>query len=166
MRPPREDVKPWYRQFWPWFLISLPLSVVVASMYTIMLAVKSNDGLVSDDYYKEGLGIHKDADSSARAVALGIDGRFEYDSDTGAVLLQLARELPGKRDILTLSITHPTLPDQDQTAQLTPLDGSRFSGRIESLGPANWNLEVRPPDESWRIRGRLQLPAAKSTRLN
>lgn len=30
---------PWYKQFWPWFLISLPASVVVASMFTISIAV-------------------------------------------------------------------------------------------------------------------------------
>ena len=43
MRPPREDTKPWYRQFWPWFLIALPGSVVVASMVTIWLAASTSD---------------------------------------------------------------------------------------------------------------------------
>tara|TARA_R110002072_G_scaffold24747_4_gene83712 strand:- start:11289 stop:11489 length:201 start_codon:yes stop_codon:yes gene_type:complete len=35
------DTKPWYKQFWPWFLISLPSSVVIASIITISLAVKN-----------------------------------------------------------------------------------------------------------------------------
>ena len=35
------DTKPWYKQFWPWFLIALPGSVVVASMFTINLAVQN-----------------------------------------------------------------------------------------------------------------------------
>ena len=47
MRPPREDTLPWYKQFWPWFLISLPLSVVIASIVTINIAITTNDGLVS-----------------------------------------------------------------------------------------------------------------------
>ena len=32
---------PWYKQFWPWFLISLPASVVIASMFTISIAVEN-----------------------------------------------------------------------------------------------------------------------------
>jgi hypothetical protein len=32
---------PWYKQFWPWFLISLPAAVVVASMFTIKIAIDS-----------------------------------------------------------------------------------------------------------------------------
>ena len=39
-RHPVTDTKPWYKQFWPWFLISLPGSVVIACMFTISLAIK------------------------------------------------------------------------------------------------------------------------------
>ena len=40
------DTKPWYRQFWPWFIIALPASAVVASLYTVSLAVRTTDSLV------------------------------------------------------------------------------------------------------------------------
>ena len=39
----------WYKQFWPWFLISLP-SPSIASIVTINIAIRTDDGLVSDDY--------------------------------------------------------------------------------------------------------------------
>ncbi|MDJ0738464.1 MAG: FixH family protein [Gammaproteobacteria bacterium] len=166
MRPPREDTKPWYKQFWPWFLISLPLSVVIASMYTINLAIQTNDGLVSDDYYKEGLAIHKDADSKARATALGITGDLSYDADTGAVMLELTKALTAEAGVLTLTLTHPTVPNRDQTAQLTPLDDRRFSGRVDPVTIANWQVEIRPADGSWRIDGRLNAPAATRTTVD
>ena len=166
MKPPREDTQPWYKQFWPWFLISLPLSVVIASLYTINLAIETDDGLVSDDYYKEGLAIHKDADSSARAKALGIVAELSYDNDTGAVSMQLAKPLQAKPEILTLALTHPTLPNQDQSVQLVPLDERRFSGRIEPLSKANWQLEIHPEDASWRIAGRLNTASQSVTRLD
>jgi hypothetical protein len=35
------DTKPWYKQFWPWFLIALPGSVVIASMLTIGIAIEN-----------------------------------------------------------------------------------------------------------------------------
>ena len=166
MRPPREDTEPWYKQFWPWFLISLPLSVVIASIFTINLAIESDDGLVSDDYYKKGLAIYKDADSAARAKQLGIAGELEYDRETGAVTLSFDRALNADVSVLDLQLIHPTLPDQDQAIQLTPLDNTRFVGRVQPLGPAHWKLKLRPADESWRIEGRLVLPDSGQIRLD
>lgn len=166
MRPPREDTLPWYKQFWPWFLISLPLSVVVAALFTINLAIETDDGLVSDDYYKEGLAIHKDADSKAKAKALGIAGVVSYDAQTGAVALALDKPLATADALLSLKVTHPTRPDQDQSISLTPLTGVRYAGRMQPLGSANWKLELRPADASWRIEGRLAAPDATSARLD
>ena len=166
MRPPREDTEPWYKQFWPWFLISLPLSVVIASIVTINIAFKTDDGLVSDDYYKEGLAIHKDADSSAKARELGIAGALTYEADTGAVNLQLDKALATGDRLLTLEIVHPTLPNQDQTTSLTALDPSRFVGRLAPLGKANWKLTLRPENQSWRIEGRLPVPSDGTARLD
>ena len=40
---PRSDSKPWYRQFWPWFLIVLPASSVVFSFATLYIAVSGAD---------------------------------------------------------------------------------------------------------------------------
>ena len=40
---------PWYKQFWPWFIIALPASVVVASFFTLWLAISNPDQLVVDD---------------------------------------------------------------------------------------------------------------------
>jgi len=45
---PGEGV-PWYKQFWPWFIIALPASVVVASFFTLWLAISNPDRLVVDD---------------------------------------------------------------------------------------------------------------------
>jgi hypothetical protein len=42
----RTDTLPWYRQFWPWFIISLPAAAVVACMVTIWLAVTNPDAIV------------------------------------------------------------------------------------------------------------------------
>ena len=48
------DIEPWYKQFWPWFIIALPASVVVASFFTLYLAISNPDHLVvTDDEYLE-----------------------------------------------------------------------------------------------------------------
>ena len=41
---------PWYKQFWPWFLILLPGTAVVATLYTVVIANQYADDLVVDDY--------------------------------------------------------------------------------------------------------------------
>lgn len=40
---------PWYKQFWPWFIIALPASVVIASFFTLWLAISNPDQLVLDE---------------------------------------------------------------------------------------------------------------------
>jgi hypothetical protein len=46
---------PWYKQFWPWFLIVLPTTAVIASFITLYIAVKHADSPVQDDYVQHGL---------------------------------------------------------------------------------------------------------------
>lgn len=41
--------KHWSKQFWPWFLILLPASGVVASMVTITLAVQNAPTITDSD---------------------------------------------------------------------------------------------------------------------
>ena len=40
---------PWYRQFWPWVLIAIPLLTVIASGITLWLALSRPDTLVVDE---------------------------------------------------------------------------------------------------------------------
>ena len=63
-----QDTKPWYRQFWPWFIICLPASAVVASLYTVSLAVRTTDSLViaSDD----GMDVVTERNLAAEALAV------------------------------------------------------------------------------------------------
>lgn len=41
--------RPWYRQFWPWFIIALPAAAVIAGFFTLWLAVSNPDYLVVDE---------------------------------------------------------------------------------------------------------------------
>ena len=50
---------PWYREPWPWLLMAGPVTVIIAGGFTAWLAVTSSDGLVADDYYKQGLAINQ-----------------------------------------------------------------------------------------------------------
>jgi hypothetical protein len=51
-------MKPWYREPWPWILMSGPAVVVVAGVATAWIAFATADSLVAEDYYKRGLTIN------------------------------------------------------------------------------------------------------------
>jgi hypothetical protein len=40
--------KPWYREPWPWILMSGPAVVVVAGLVTAVIAVRTSDPIVAD----------------------------------------------------------------------------------------------------------------------
>ncbi len=46
----KTPITPWYREPWPWLLMSGPATVIVAGIYTSVLAFSGTDGLVADDY--------------------------------------------------------------------------------------------------------------------
>jgi len=49
-----DQALPWYRQFWPWFIIALPTAAVIGSFISLWLAVSHPDYLVvSEDEYQQ-----------------------------------------------------------------------------------------------------------------
>ena len=42
-----DEVQPWYRHFWPWFIIVLLGSAVSASLYTVYLAVSTAEPVLT-----------------------------------------------------------------------------------------------------------------------
>lgn len=50
-------VKPWYKQFWPWFLIILPLIVIGWTIVTVVIFSNNSVSLVAEDYYKKVKGL-------------------------------------------------------------------------------------------------------------
>lgn len=164
MHAMREDTEAWYRYFWPWFLFGLPATVVVAGIITINIAINSADGLVTDDYYKDGLAIHKDASQSATAEELGINGELRYQ-DTGAITIQLSSAEPLNHGLISLKLEHPTLPNNDQTVQLNHLGDGLYAGKINTLKPTNWKIAIFSEQAKWRINGRMQTPVNGQTVL-
>src|SRR5471032_1225537 len=99
--------KPWYREPWPWLLMAGPGIVVIASFFTLWLAIKSDDGLVEDDYYKLGLAINQTLSRASRAEQLALGARAELGAGSTRVRVTLTGTgvLPEK---LRLRLVHPT----------------------------------------------------------
>ena len=154
---PIEDTKPWYRQFWPWFIIALPASAVVAGLITLYIASSGRDTLVKDNYYKDGLAINQDLAKAQRAATLGISAELGYDPATGDVTV-IPTGMPAGVDRLRLLVVHPTLAEFDQTVSVSRAADGGYGARLRLLGPAKWRIQLLPEAGDWRLEGRLALP--------
>src|SRR5690606_1506098 len=66
------DTTPWYRQFWPWFVIALPATAVIAGLTTLTIAIKNADDVVADNWYREGRATNRSLEAEQRARQYGI----------------------------------------------------------------------------------------------
>lgn len=149
---------PWYRHRWPWLLMLGPAVVVVAGIYTTYLAFSSNDGLVSDDYYKEGLAINRTLKRDQQAVALGISANVQFSPsrDTVRVILAGSGIQPAQ---LRLVMAHPTRAGLDRTVLLSRTGSGFYEARIDvARGP--YLLQLEEPGGPWRVNGEWHEPMA------
>lgn len=148
---------PWYRQAWPWFLISLPASAVIGGIITIILATQSPNALVSDDYYKEGLAINQVKQRLRNAAEMNLQGLLRANSE-GGLSLELGGDVSLRPRELELEISHSTRSELDQKLVLEQQpDGLYVATLANELRDGTWYLRVQPAgnDRSWEIRARM-----------
>ena len=160
-----DTVRPWYRQRWPWFLIALPATAVVGGIITAVLAVRTYDGTVSADYYKQGLAINQEVERAQLARVLGLEARIVMagvdDGDRVRIELQSARALPPETTV-QLRLVHPGRPGEDRIATLQRIDvdpdraravyAGSFSlapGATRLSGPVTWQVVLE--SSRWRV---------------
>ena len=156
--------KPWYREPWPWFLMSLPAIAVAAGLTTVWIAYESADGLVVGDYYKEGLAINQtlERDDAAHALALAATVK----SEDGALVLTLAGHLTAYPDQLILTLAHPTHQGMDHTLTLHHAGGSRYRATLPAMPDGKWHAQLTDAASTWRLAGVLHSPFRQAVTLS
>lgn len=156
--------KPWYREPWPWFLMSLPAIAVAAGLTTVWIAYESADGLVVGDYYKEGLAINQtlERDDAAHALALAATVK----SEDGALVLSLAGHLTAYPDQLILTLAHPTHQGMDHTLTLHHAGGSRYRATLPAMPDGKWHAQLTDAASTWRLAGVLHSPFRQAVTLS
>jgi uncharacterized protein len=154
MRYPREDTQPWYKQFWPWFVITPPLAGIMLGVLLVTAATYDPDGMVVSDYSKEGRGINQSIARAQFAFSLGLAADLQIDGDR--VWLDLRSSVPVPQQKMKLVFMHPTRDQYDQELPLSYDAGRRlYYADLEELGMALWHVHLEPEDGSWRLRGRM-----------
>jgi len=151
-----DSIPPWYKQFWPWFLIAIPAITVVSGISMIMVASDKPHGMVVDDYYKTGLAINMTLarDQLAKKLGLQAVGRIDKTSK------QIRLTLHGQNDTqkLRLTLTHPTNAQQDAVIMLQATNNNQFIGQLTKLPNEKRYILLEPLDQSWRLTGHAMFP--------
>lgn len=138
---------PWYRHRWPWLLIAGPACAIVAGAITIWIAFASADGLVAEDYYKQGMAINKVLAREERARELGISIELEIAPSRVAVRLRGAAP-----EALFLHLAHATRAGHDQRLRLAPAkEAGTYEAELPPLPPGRWRIAIEDPRSTWRV---------------
>jgi hypothetical protein len=167
---------PWYRQRWPWLLMLPPLAAVIGGIVTLVLAVRSNDGVVAADYYKRGLAINAELSRSQRAAELGLTAEVsaggEAAGDSVHVRVEAERGVPPEA-ALRIRLVHPGRSGADRTAMLSRISAAPDNRSAEYRGawvadaalhaPVAWRVVLEGRD--WRLDGGIAAGEARRFRL-
>lgn len=159
MQMSQTDALPWYREPWPWLLMAGPAAVVVAGFATLWIAISSSDGLVADDYYKQGLAINQTLQREALAVQNGYHAAAEFADDGRRITVRLesasGASLP---DTLQLRIVHPTRAGRDGLVMLRKTSDGLYGGVGPALTEGRWMLILQDQQSTWRLDGAMTAP--------
>lgn len=152
--------KPWYRQFWPWFVIAVPFTSMVVGVTLLYLAINSSNDLVKENYYKEGLAINVELGKRRAAKEMGIQAVLTIDDITGELLLKTEST---RADSLDLLFTHAAYSEKDFSVNAIKVADGEYRAHLERPLKEIWNVYLES-DEGWQMTGRIN--ANISQRLN
>ncbi len=160
----KNDQSPWYKQRWPWILISGPATVIVAGIATLWLAVLSNDGLVTDDYYKQGLAVNQSLKRDQQAGALGLQADLMRAEQNVRLLISSDGGVTLPKEIV-LKLAHPTRAGHDQALQMVNEGQGFYAGKLTADIGGRWLVSIEDPAGEWRLQGEWQVDSGEPLRL-
>lgn len=156
-------VKPWYKQFWPWLLISLPLFSILKAVHTVYIMNKQNPDLVVDDYYAQGKAINMNLAKYREAASRNLSGAVLLAGNKVIVNLK-ANPLLG--DKLQLTFVHNSFASKDFKVKAERSGEAMFVAELPSVLDGKWSLVVSDLNDEWKLRATLVLPVHEEIKLS
>lgn len=158
------DSRPWYREPLVWLIIAFPLAAVIGGIATYIIADRTQDGLVVDDYYKQGKEINLALARDTAAARLELRGALVLDAAKQAVILRLQAKAPEMLPpVISLRWLHATRAGLDRSQTLQRQKDGHYSAEFPELGTGHWYIQLEAQD--WRLQGSLRVPDETTVEL-
>ncbi len=165
-----ETSKPWHQYPLVWMMLAIPFSAVIMGVVMIWLAIDTDDGLVADDYYKQGLAINDVIRLDKKATELKLEAVIEFDNSTKLIKLRFDKGLLKDYPVtLQLNFQHATHANSDVAVTLNHGMGSQYIGYLEkTISQGVWYFEVSAKDgvdRDWKLNARSHVQARNTIYL-
>ncbi len=145
------------RLVWPGMLIALPLSVVVASAITAIFVVRHPEGLVAEDYYKQGKAINANLAKAERARQVGMD-RIDVKRTANGLEVSFPAATT-ELGIIEFTFAHPADPLQDRRITTAPNAEKLYIIALEKPFTERRRVQaIDLPLKQWRAETVLSAP--------
>lgn len=143
-----------------------PATAVVSGGLLLWLAITSYDGLVSDDYYKDGLAINQVLRREERASELGYRAHASLSEDGSRVrVLLLGVQSASLPATVQLRLAHPTRAGRDQTTVLHAHLPGQYEAPLVPPEAGRWRVSIEDVSGTWRLAGSWRLPHDRAIEL-
>jgi hypothetical protein len=155
--------KPWYKQIWPWILISLPVFSVLKAVHTVYIMNQQSPDLVMDDYYAEGKAINQNLAKYREAASRNLHGSILLAGNKAVIRFDANVLLD---EHIQLDFAHNTLAAKDFKVQAERSGEAMYIAELPATLSGKWNLIVHDDKNDWKLRASLSLPATAEIKLS
>jgi len=141
------DNTPWYRQFWPWFILAILSWGVVSATITLTMALRNPPHMMTGDYARLGKALVDTHLRADRAEALGLAGTVVAERDEWLLRLDVT-DLPAQQ--LILLVQHPTDSARDRQVVLNRSGPGEYRAAATEIPPRG-RLIVSDLEQTWWI---------------
>ncbi len=150
------SIRPWFNEPMVWMVIAIPFSAVLVGSFMLTMSIKSYDGLVVDDYYKQGKEINRVLTRNENARRYNLTATVSM-SQSGQLVVGLHHSddfsLP---ENIEFKFLHRTRAGKDQVHQLTRYADGLYRISLPQELDGIWKIQLETGD--WRIVGNATLP--------
>lgn len=149
---------PAYKEPWFWFLMAPLFGVFIMGFTMLYLSISTNDGVIVDNFYKDGLAINAREEQDSYARELHLTAQLRLDQTLANI--QVKGELTELPDSIWLHIIYPTKESRDIKVPLQR-SGDIFTGALPEVISGRYQVMISPRHKSnamWRLHAESTFP--------
>jgi|AntRauTorckE6833_2_1112554.scaffolds.fasta_scaffold44519_1 hypothetical protein len=148
--------KPWYKEPISWLAFGPAILGVFSGLTLLVVGNINYDGVVHEDYYKEGRAINQSFERDRYAEELDLTASLRFVSNQ--LHLDLSGQLASFPDEMLVLMENPTRANKDFSIPIQHLQGGRYLGSLPQQPSNDWDIKLYGPNKEWRLHSRAHFP--------